>query len=120
MIFQASKSRAFVARYSWLLVHNGTDDSNITRILSDIDILPDSDVKVSTSDGLIDIYRIKPNDPLITTTLNLAKNISYLELSLFWNKFPTAVERRKDLNNVYLKAATIVSANRLVVKLSSS
>nr|ARO70544.1 antennal ionotropic receptor 75d-2 [Dendrolimus punctatus] len=106
---QASDNRAFVSRFSWLLLHNGTYETNIIESFFYINILPDSDVKISGPDYLLDIYKIKPNHPLVITSLDLNRNSSLKELSSFWNNFPTPVKRRKDLSNVYLTAATIVT-----------
>ncbi|KAJ0175380.1 hypothetical protein K1T71_008539 [Dendrolimus kikuchii] len=106
---KASDNRAFVSRFSWLLLHNGTYETNITESFFDINILPDSDVKISGPDYLLDIYKIKPNHPLVITSLDLNRNSSLNELSSFWNNFPTPVKRRKDLNNVHLTAATIIT-----------
>lgn len=88
------------------------DDSfyNITHvdnILSDSLILPDGDVTWVAKDLMVDVYRVKKDQDLMA--LNLGFRDSQLDLELLWLKLPTAVTRRKNLNNVYLESATIVN-----------
>ncbi|KAJ2942529.1 hypothetical protein O0L34_g1996 [Tuta absoluta] len=106
---QASSSRAFNLRYTWLLLHNSSSNSSLDDLLSEADILPDADVTLVTDDTLLDVYRIKKAQPLILTDWGLTPNVSFAGLEEFWAKQPTAVARRKDLRNVRLKCEVIVS-----------
>ncbi|CAH2236516.1 ionotropic receptor 75a-like [Pararge aegeria] len=104
----ASSERAFNLRHSWLII----DDSpfNVTYLentLEDTLVLPDGDVTWASSDLMVDIYRVKDDQPVVVTSLGAMK--SQIELERLWARLPTAVTRRKNLNNVYLKSATIIT-----------
>ncbi|KAJ8731049.1 hypothetical protein PYW08_002462 [Mythimna loreyi] len=107
---QASASRGFNCRHSWLLLHNASSDrSFIEDTLASCDILPDADVVWSSSERLVDLYRIKPGLPLLQTELGLARNCSRQEMLALWGALPTAVSRRKDLRNMTMKGISLVS-----------
>ncbi|KAI5633240.1 glutamate receptor 1-like [Phthorimaea operculella] len=106
---QASSSRAFNFRYTWLLLHNSSFNSSLDDLLMETEILPDADVTLVLDDVLFDVYRIKKDQPLILTDWGLTTNVSLAGLEEFWAKQPTAVARRKDLRNVRLKCEVIVS-----------
>ncbi|XP_052754703.1 ionotropic receptor 75a [Galleria mellonella] len=110
LLIQASSTRAFNHRYTWLLSHDSPYNiSTMENHLLNSNILPDADVTWSTPDALVDVYRIKADQSLVTTHLELNKNIGLKELETFWAQQQTAVTRRKDLKNVFLKSATIIS-----------
>lgn len=105
--FQSSRNRAFNLRYSWLLI----DDSpfNITYVeetLSDVLVLPDGDVTWVSVDRMVDVYKVKADQPLVVTHLGMRR--SRRELEGLWRSLRTTVTRRKNLHSVYLKSATIV------------
>lgn len=75
--------------------------------MSDIAILPDADVIWASADTMVDVYRVKIGEQLVLADLGPPK--SQGELQQQWLTLPTAVTRRKDLNNVYLNSATIVN-----------
>nr|QNS36191.1 ionotropic receptor 75d [Mythimna separata] len=107
---QASTSRGFNSRYSWLLLHNSSSERSIFEdTLSSCAILPDADVVWSSAEGLVDVYRIKPGLPLLQADLGLARNCSRKELRALWAALPTAVCRRKDLRNMTMKGISLVS-----------
>ncbi|CAH0714087.1 unnamed protein product, partial [Brenthis ino] len=105
---EASQTRAFNLRHSWLLI----DDSffNVTsveRILSDTLVLPDGDVSWMSRDNMVDVYRVKSDQKLVVSELGFWERQP--ELERLWLKLLTAVARRKNLNNVYLDSATIIT-----------
>ncbi|CAH2075857.1 unnamed protein product, partial [Iphiclides podalirius] len=57
----------------------------------------------------VDVYRVKQAQPLIVSELGMNTSMTHGSLAAFWAQVPTATARRKDLKNVYLKAATIIS-----------
>lgn len=81
------------------------------ELLDSVDILPDADVTCSSSGATVDIYRVKENQPLIVTHLEMTRNDSLEDMKKMWNRMPSTVTRRQNLRNVYLKAATVVSIN---------
>lgn len=113
-LLQASRSRGFNCRHSWLLLHNSSSErSLIEATLSACDILPDADVVWSSPESLVDVYRIKPGMPSLHTDLGLARNCSRQELQALWAALPTTVSRRKDLKNVSMKGISLVSIRPL-------
>ncbi|XP_037298268.1 glutamate receptor ionotropic, delta-2 [Manduca sexta] len=107
---KASSNRAFIHRYSWLLLHNSSYDPTVIHsTLNTTSVLPDSDVVWSFPDNLVDVYRVRPDKPLVLTTLGLPRDSSCEDLSKLWREMPMAATRRKDLKNVYLTAATIIT-----------
>ncbi|CAK1549296.1 unnamed protein product [Leptosia nina] len=100
---KASTSRAYNLRYSWLLFTN--NDTNLEDILADLVILPDADVVVIVQERMFDVYRVKIGEPLTLHDFGIGRR----RLKDFLISMPTTVTRRKNLMNVYLKAATIVS-----------
>ncbi|RVE45316.1 hypothetical protein evm_010021 [Chilo suppressalis] len=106
----SSSSRAFNHRYTWLLVHNSSSDApEADSLLGKAAILPDADLTWADDDALVDLYRVKESQPLISTTLTANTSATQREMEYLWAALPTAVARRRDLQNVYLKAATIIS-----------
>ncbi|KAI8422111.1 hypothetical protein MSG28_006034 [Choristoneura fumiferana] len=98
---QASSSRAFNVRHSWLLL--GGARSNASRMqatLASALVLPDADVALAAGGALLDVYRVRAERPLLVTPLGAPED---------WAARPAAPTRRKDLHNVYLKASTIIS-----------
>ncbi|CAG4961717.1 unnamed protein product [Parnassius apollo] len=107
---KASVNRAFNLRYSWLFIeHSLFNTSTIKAVLGDYDILPDADTVWTSSDLSVDVYRVKQGQPLLVSELAIYRKMTRVELDATWRRMPTAVARRKDLHNVYLKAATIIS-----------
>lgn len=107
---KASKSRAFNRRYTWLILHNySLNSSSVEGLLDSLEILPDADVTWSSADVTVEIYRVKGNQPLIVTPLELTRNNSLEDMETLWNGRPSTVARRQNLSSVFLKAATIVS-----------
>ncbi|XP_038214536.1 glutamate receptor ionotropic, kainate 2-like [Zerene cesonia] len=107
VLYEASKSRAFNHRHSWLLLHEASQNMTyLEEILQDTVILPDSDVVVAFEDTMFDVYKIKIGEPLTTLNLDMDERRDMAELQA---RLPSAVSRRKNLHNLYLKAATIVS-----------
>ncbi|XP_032515501.2 glutamate receptor ionotropic, kainate glr-3-like isoform X2 [Danaus plexippus] len=108
VLLDSSRNRAFNLRYSWLLI----DDSpfNITYVeetLSDVLVLPDGDVTWVSVDRMVDVYKVKADQPLVVTHLGMRR--SRRELEGLWRSLRTTVTRRKNLHSVYLKSATIVT-----------
>ncbi|CAG4966999.1 unnamed protein product [Colias eurytheme] len=104
---EASASRAFNHRHSWVFLHEALQNmSYLEDILKDTVMLPDSDVVVAFEDTMFDVYRVKIGEPLTTLNLDMDESRDMVALQA---KLPSAVSRRKDLHNLYLKAATIVS-----------
>ncbi|XP_072938888.1 uncharacterized protein [Epargyreus clarus] len=107
---KASSSRAFNLRHSWLLIHpSAYNETMLGDTLSDAVILPDADVVFASGDALVDVYRIKPNQPFIFTKLYAGYVSSQQTLEALWASLPTAVSRRKDLHNVNIKSATVMT-----------
>nr|XP_026501542.1 glutamate receptor ionotropic, kainate 4-like [Vanessa tameamea] len=105
---KASENRAFNLRHSWLLIDDSPYNvSNVEQVLENTIILPDADLTWASADALMDVYRVKLGEPLVVSNLGVPK--SQQELQQLWHKLPTAVTRRKDLKNVYLNSATIIS-----------
>lgn len=77
--------------------------------LNAYEILPDADVVWSSPDTMVDVYKTKPNQPLLQVGLGLSRNSSHQELLSLWGALPTAVTRRRDLRNVSLKGISVVS-----------
>ncbi|XP_028169804.1 ionotropic receptor 75a-like isoform X1 [Ostrinia furnacalis] len=110
IINAASESRGFNYRYTWLLLHNSTFDVDVMNsILSDSAILPDAEVTFASIDKLVDVYRVKVNEPFVTTTLGVTRDSNRQEFEALWGILKTTVTRRKNLNNIYLKAATTIT-----------
>ncbi|CAK1601443.1 unnamed protein product [Parnassius mnemosyne] len=111
LVFEkASVNRAFNLRHSWLFIENSPlNNSKIEAVLADYNILPDADAVWTSSDISVDMYRVKQGQPLIVSELGVHKHMPQVELEALWRRMPTAVARRKDLHNVYLKAATVIS-----------
>nr|ALM24944.1 ionotropic receptor 75d [Athetis dissimilis] len=109
ILHQASTSRGFNSRHSWLLLHNSSESFIIEETLSDCAMLPDADVVWSSPESLLDLYRIKPDTQLLRTDLGVARNFSRQQLAALWAALPTAVTRRKDLRNVSLNGISIVT-----------
>lgn len=106
--FQASPARAFNLRHSWLLIDDSPFNvSYLETTLGDALILPDADVTWASSDVMVDVYRVKHDQPLVVTSLGSGRTQG--ELERLWAGLPTAVSRRKNLNNVFLKSATVVN-----------
>lgn len=106
--FQASPARAFNLRHSWLLIDDSPFNvSYLETTLGDALILPDADVTWASSDVMVDVYRVKHDQPLVVTSLGTGRTQG--ELERLWAGLPTAVSRRKNLNNVFLKSATVVN-----------
>lgn len=78
-------------------------------MLGDAVVLPDADVTWAAPDQLLELYRVKVDQPFVTTELTVDRNCVQDSLEQLWGVMKTTVTRRKDLHNVYLKAATIVS-----------
>uniref|UniRef100_A0A0K8TVJ1 Ionotropic Receptor n=1 Tax=Epiphyas postvittana TaxID=65032 RepID=A0A0K8TVJ1_EPIPO len=99
---QASASRAFNLRHSWLLLDSGPFNASLVQAtLASTLVLPDADVALAADDALVDVYRVRADQPLALAPLGAGP--------AEWAAMPAAPTRRKDLNNVYLKAATIIS-----------
>ncbi|KAL4715335.1 hypothetical protein ACJJTC_015106 [Scirpophaga incertulas] len=109
LLQQATSTRAFNYRYSWLLLHNASFDQSVAEeLLAAAEVLPDADVILATADLLVDVYRVKTREPLLFTPLPLCVNSTQWELTVVWNALPSVPSRRKNLNNVYLKAVATV------------
>lgn len=107
---KASKSRAFSHRYTWLIVHESSlNSSSLEDLLDSVEILPDADVTWSSADAAVEVYRVKGNQPLIVTPLEMTRHDSLEDMERMWNELPSTVTRRKNLRNVFLKSATVVS-----------
>ncbi|KOB67027.1 Ionotropic receptor [Operophtera brumata] len=107
---KASKSRALCRRYTWLILHNSSlNSSSMEDLLDSLEILPDADVTWSSADVAVEIYRVKGNQPLIVTLLELTRNASLEDMETSWNARPSTVTRRRNLRNVFLKAATVIT-----------
>ncbi|XP_045768860.1 glutamate receptor ionotropic, kainate glr-3-like [Maniola jurtina] len=105
---KASPNRAFNLRHAWLILDDSPlNISHLETSLGDALLLPDGDVTWASSDVLVDVYRVKGDQPLLVTSLGAGK--SQKELEKLWLRLPSAVSRRKNLNNVYLNSATIIS-----------
>ncbi|XP_059049619.1 ionotropic receptor 75a-like [Achroia grisella] len=110
LLNEASATRAFNHRYTWLLFHDSPyNKSTVEKNLINSTILPDADVIWSTPDAMVDVYKVKEDLPLITTDLGLEKTRDLMELKTVWSQQPTAVTRRRDLGNIFLKSATLIS-----------
>ncbi|XP_022814472.1 glutamate [NMDA] receptor subunit 1-like [Spodoptera litura] len=107
---KASRSRVLNKRHSWLLLHNSSAEPALVEdTLYAYEILPDADVVWSSPDSLVDVYKTKPNQPLLQVELGLSRNSSRHELLSLWGALPTAVTRRRDLRNVSLKGISVVT-----------
>ncbi|KAL0880559.1 hypothetical protein ABMA27_001790 [Loxostege sticticalis] len=110
IIQAASETRGFNYRYAWLLLHNSSfDATSLDSVLSGSVILPDADVTFASDDKLLDVYRIKADQPLLATTLGVVRNSTRRDLEQMWGVLKSTVSRRKNLNNVFLKGATIIT-----------
>lgn len=108
-VFQASWSRGFNYRHSWLLLHNASyEPGAVEAALAAHDILPDADVVWAAADALLDVYKVKPGLPTLQTGLGLTRACSRRQLAALWAALPTAVSSRRNLQNVFLKGVTIV------------
>ncbi|CAH0581069.1 unnamed protein product [Chrysodeixis includens] len=109
-LLKASASRGFNYRHSWLLLHNASySPDTVETSLAPLDVLPDADVVWAARDALVDVYKVKPALPVLQTGLGLAPNCSCRQLAALWAALPTAVSRRRDLKNVFLKGVTIIT-----------
>ncbi|KAF9805722.1 hypothetical protein SFRURICE_009354 [Spodoptera frugiperda] len=107
---KASGSRVLNRRHSWLLLHNSSaEPALVEETLNAYEILPDADVVWSSPDTMTDVYKTKPNQPLLQVELGLSRNSSHQELLSLWGALPTAVTRRRDLRNVSLKGISVVT-----------
>lgn len=79
------------------------------ELLDSVEILPDADVTWSSSDAAVQMYRVKGNQPLIITSLEITRNYSLEDMEMMWQRMPSTVTRRQNLRNVTLKSATVVS-----------
>nr|AXF48863.1 ionotropic receptor IR32 [Lobesia botrana] len=103
---KASETRGFNLRYSWLLLSDAPlNYSLVESTLESALILPDADVVWAARDWVLDVYRVKGGEPLVATTLGALGT----GLGATWGELPAAPTRRRDLNNVYLKASTIIT-----------
>ncbi|XP_041987543.1 ionotropic receptor 75a-like [Aricia agestis] len=108
VLSRASESRAFNLRYSWLLLdENNFNVSYLEEKLSNFAIYPDADVIWTSADAMVDVYRVKKDQPLVVS--HLERKETREGLQNLWNSLPTAVTRRKNLHHVYLNSATIIS-----------
>ncbi|KAH9642099.1 hypothetical protein HF086_007219 [Spodoptera exigua] len=105
---KASRSRVLNRRHAWLLLHNSSAEPALVEdTLYAYEILPDADVVWSSPYNLVDVYKTKPNQPLLQVDLGLSRNSSRREMLSLWGALPTAVTRRRDLRNVSLKGITV-------------
>ncbi|XP_048483447.1 uncharacterized protein LOC105392960 [Plutella xylostella] len=110
VIRKASETRSFNQRNAWLLLHDAP--YNLTELeasMSNIAILPDADVILFTSDITVDFYRVTVHKPLQISELDISRNSSEQELAQFWLQRPSVVTRRRNLNNITVKAALVVT-----------
>ncbi|XP_023934974.2 ionotropic receptor 75a-like [Bicyclus anynana] len=108
VLAEASSKRAFNLRHSWLIIDDSPFNvSYLETSLGDALVLPDGDVTWASSDVMVDVYRVKDDQPLVVTSLG--PTMSQIALERLWARLPTAVSRRRNLNNVYLKSATIIT-----------
>ncbi|XP_063532719.1 glutamate receptor ionotropic, kainate glr-3-like isoform X1 [Cydia strobilella] len=98
---KASLTRAFNLRHTWLLLHNAPFNASLMEAtLGSTVVLPDADVAWAANDQLLDVYRIKHDQALITMQLGFdAARVA----------LPAASTRRRHLNNVNLRSSTIIS-----------
>ncbi|KAM3959593.1 ionotropic receptor 75a-like [Aphomia sociella] len=110
LLIQASSARAFNQRYTWLIFHDSPyNKSTIEEHLVKAVILPDADVTWYSVDTLIDVYKVKTDQPLIITNLGLDRTCAWNDLEATWRRLPTTVNRRRDLKNVFLRSATVIT-----------
>nr|QZH55080.1 ionotropic receptor 75d [Achelura yunnanensis] len=115
VINKASENRAFIHRYSWLVIDTttGGNSSKLNSALSAAQILPDADVTWLAEGSLAEVYKVKDDHPLIITELHLTSKSTLLELRASLDRRPPAVSRRKDLRSVCIEAAAVITRPEL-------
>ncbi|XP_068632718.1 uncharacterized protein [Battus philenor] len=109
ILAEASARRAFNPRYSWLVVGAALNASRLETMLAEVAVLPDADVVWAWPDAAADVYRVKQGQPLKLTHLAVSENSTQSQLEDLWRRTPATAMRRRDLDNVYLPAATIIT-----------
>nr|AXY83451.1 putative ionotropic receptor 75d [Conopomorpha sinensis] len=83
VVQHASQTRAFNLRFTWILLDNSPyNESKMNDYLDGVTVLADADVLWFSTNKVIEMYRLKPKEPLILLEHNWTSSATQQEMAL--------------------------------------